>query len=193
MPLGFDLEFYRNKFNCANYFETGLWDCDYDVSAKIALKCNFKKIFSIEIRDDWIQKGRRVFSKEMESGRFVLIHDDSSTMEKYLLNDASFSEKTMFFLDAHVDNDNIKNYKYKCPLIEEIKAISNLPRKDNIILIDDIRIVKTLHPWGESSYQIDNFLEHIKELILKINPNYKFTLLDGCPDLADILLCYVEE
>ena len=32
-------------------------------------------------------------------------------MKKYLSVD-DFNNKTMFFLDAHVDNGNIHNYKY---------------------------------------------------------------------------------
>ena len=190
MPLGFDLEFYREIFKCSNYFETGLYDCQYDVSAKIASRCNFKNIYSIEIREDWVNLGKEHFKTEIENGRFNLINDDSCNMGKYLNNEI-FLERTIFFLDAHVDNDSIKNYKYKCPLLEELNAIGNLSRKDNIILVDDIRILKCPNPWGETSYDVANFLDKIKEIVLTINPAYKFKLLDGAYNKDDVLLCYI--
>jgi len=189
MPINFDLEFYRNKFNCINYFETGLYDCNYEVSAKIALKCNFKNVFSVEIRDDFVNLGKEILKNEIDIGRFNLIKDDSCNISKYLQNEI-FLEKTMFFLDAHVDNNDIKNYKYKCPLIEELNAISNLNRKDNIILIDDIRAFKDPNPWGETSYNFENFLDEIKKIIININSEYKFLLLDGVIK-EDVLMCYI--
>lgn len=44
------------------------------------------------------------------SGKYNLFLDDNTNMKKYLIND-NFKEKTMFFLDAHVDNCNISGYK----------------------------------------------------------------------------------
>jgi hypothetical protein len=110
-------------------------------------------------------------------------------MSQYL-NDTEFSERTMFFLDAHVDNTSIKNYKVKCPLFDELTAIGNLSRKDNIIMIDDLRIIREAHPWGETSYGNINFLDRIKQLILQINPAYQFSTLDGHVK-DDVLLCYL--
>jgi len=52
-----------------------------------------------------------------------------------------FKNKTMIFLDTHVDNINIHNFKKKCPLLDELEAIKSLDRKDNVILIDDLRII----------------------------------------------------
>jgi hypothetical protein len=110
-------------------------------------------------------------------------------MKKYL-NDSMFDEKTIFFLDAHVDNNNIFNYKYKCPLLEELNAIEFLQRKDNIIMIDDLRIISQPFPWGESSYGDDNFLKLIIKKLYNINTNYKFKLLDGVIK-DDVLMAYV--
>jgi len=65
MPIKFDLESLRTKYNCKNYFETGLYDPRKEVSSKTALKCNFGKVFSIEIREDWVNLGREVFKEEI--------------------------------------------------------------------------------------------------------------------------------
>ena len=190
MPISFDLEDLRVKNNCVNYFETGLWDPRGDVSSKNALSCNFDKVYCIEIRKDWVETGNDIFKEHIMTGKYNLYLDDSVNMKKYLMTD-DFKNKTMFFLDAHVDNSSIKNYKYKCPLIHEIKAISELDRKDNVILVDDIRIIKNAFPWGEQSFGNIDFLQKIQEMILSINNDYKFTFLDGHVQ-NDVLCAYIE-
>jgi hypothetical protein len=189
MPLNFDLEDIRKKFNCVNYFETGLWDPRTDVSSKNALRSNFKKVYCIEIRQDWVEMGRDIFKKDIESNRYNLILDDSTNMKQYL-NNNDFKDRTLFFLDAHVDNQNIHNYKKKCPLVEELDAIKSLERKDNIILIDDLRILAQSYPWGEDSYGNINFTRMIMDKILSINPAYNFDMLDGYVK-NDVLMAYI--
>ena len=190
MPVVFDFEEIRSEHNCVHYFETGLWDPTADVSSKQALACNFKTVHCIEIRDEWIHSGNKVFENEIKDGRYFLYQDDSSNMNKYV-TDEKFSEKTMFFLDAHLDNPALVKYnlKQRCPLFDELEAIKQLSRKDNIILIDDLRIITT-HCWGEHSYGNINFLDKIKEKILEINPDYKFSTLNGHVE-NDVLISYV--
>jgi len=187
MPINFDLETLRKKYNCNNYFETGLWDSNKDISIKKALLCDFDKISSIEIREDFIILGREIFKKDIENGKCNLYHDDSVNINKYLKYDEN---KTIFFLDAHVDNNNIHNYIKKCPLFEELKAIGNLKKKDHIILIDDLRYLKNPYPWGETSYGNINFLDEIKKNILSINEKYSFSTLNGVIE-NDVLIAYV--
>jgi len=189
MPINFDLDKIRKKYNCINYFETGLWDPRTNISCKKALKLNFKKVYCIEIRKDWVDLGRKVFHDYIKSNKFVLINDDSNFISKYITND-DFKEKTLFFFDAHVDNINIKKYINKCPIFNELEAIKKLNRNDNIICIDDLRILKTPFPWGETTYGYINFVDKIKHIILSINPNYKFTTLDGYIK-DDVLMAYI--
>ena len=172
-----------------NFFETGLWNPQDNVSSKQALKCNFTKVFCIEIRKDWVELGQQIFKEDIESGRYNLYLDDSTNMRNYLAGD-EWKHKTVFFLDAHVDNANIHNCKEMCPLFEELSAIGNLERKDHIILIDDLRIIKERFPWGERSYGDINFLEQIKNKILSINKNYKFSTLNGNIK-NDVLIAYI--
>jgi len=189
MPISFDLEELRAKHNCVNYFETGLWDPRDNVSSKMALSSNFDKVYCIEIRRDWVELGNDIFKEQIMTGKYNLYLDDSTNMKKYLMND-NFKNKTMFFLDAHVDNNNIQNYKKKCPLFDELAAINSIERKDNIILIDDLRIIKESFPWNELSYGNINFLERIKQTILTINKDYKFDTLNGYIQ-DDVLIAYV--
>ena len=79
----------------------------------------------------------------------------------------------------------------RCPLFDELEAIKMIDRKDNIILIDDVRVLVETHPWGEDSYGDINFFEIIKEKILEINPNYKFSRLNGIIE-DDVLLAYID-
>ena len=62
--------------------------------------------------------------------------------------------------------------------------------KNNIILVDDLRIIKQSFPWGEDSYGNINFYDEIKKIILEINPEYKFITLDGHIK-DDVLMCYI--
>lgn len=190
MPIGFDIEPVRQQFGCVNYFETGLWDPRDDISSKRALKCGFDKVFCVELREDWVNLGKEVFKDEISTGRYSLILDDSSNMKNHLTSEF-FDSKTMFFLDAHVDTCcNSRNYIKICPLFNEIEAIKSLTRKDNVIMIDDLRIITTMYPWGETTYGNIDFLRRIKNQILEINSEYKFGTLDGCiPN--DVLIAYV--
>jgi hypothetical protein len=189
MPISFDLECLRKEHNCVNYFETGLWDPRGDVSSRLAVSCNFDKVYCIEIREDWVELGNDVFKEHIISGKYNLYLDDSTNMKKYLMTD-DFKNKTIFFLDAHVDNDNIHNYKKRCPLFVELEAIKSIERKDNVILIDDLRIIKNSFPWGETSYGNIDFLQQIKNVILTINKDYKFNTLNGNNE-DDVLLAYI--
>lgn len=189
MPISFDLEYLRVKHNCINYFETGLWDPRDNVTSKLALSCGFDKVYCIEIRKDWVEIGNNILKDHIITGRYNLYLDDSVNMKKYLMTD-DFKNKTMFFLDAHVDNENIHNYKKKCPLFDELEAIKSIERKDNVILIDDLRIIKSSFPWGETSYGNIDFLQQIKNVILTINKDYKFDVLNGLIQ-DDVLLAYI--
>lgn len=188
MPIAFDLEGIRKSLKCVHYFETGLWDPRDDVSSKKALSSGFDKVYCIEIRKDWVELGHEIFKDEIATGRYTLYLDDSSNMGKYLTAD-TFKEKTMFFLDAHVDNTNIHNFKKRCPLFDELEAIKSLERKDHVILIDDLRIIRNAFPWGETSYGNIDFVQQIMQTILTINKDYKFYTLNGHVENDVLMAC----
>nr|UZT28776.1 hypothetical protein [Nucleocytoviricota sp.]UZT29052.1 hypothetical protein [Nucleocytoviricota sp.] len=190
MTIFFDLEKVRNDHNCKIYFETGLWDSNTNNSCKQALQCNFNKVYSTEIREDFINIAKKVFINDIQNKRLILIHDDSSNLKKYLNETCFDNNRVLFYLDAHVDNQNIKNFKNRCPLFEELNAIKNMKTNDNIILIDDLRILNHKHPWNETSYGNINFINEIKKLILQINSQYKFKTLCGVVE-NDVLMAYI--
>ena len=152
--------------------------------AKTALKSPLEK------NEKNLENGKKMFSNEIKNGRYELLLDDSSNIKKYIVNNFFKNNRTIFFLDAHVDNSNIRNYKQRCPLFDELEAISLIGRNDNIILIDDLRIITKSFPWGEKDYGNINFLEQIKNKILSINNDYKFDTLDGHVK-NDVLIAYI--
>jgi len=187
MPINFNLEKLRQKYDCKYFFETGLY---HGIGSETALKCNFDKNFCVEIRKDLVENGKKKFSNEIKNKRYTLYLDDSSNIKKYILNDEFKNNRTIFFLDSHVDNSNINNYKQKCPLFDELEAISCIGRNDNIILVDDLRIITKAFPWGEKSYGDIDFLSRIKDKILSINSDYKFGTLNGHIE-NDVLIAYI--
>jgi len=191
MPIAFDLEGLRHEFNCETYLETGLYDPHSgDISCKQALRAKFTKLYSIEIREDWVERGREVFSGDLASGRLTLIRGDSTKLAAHLQDNPDFEKTVLFFLDAHVDNSNIHNYTKKCPLLEELNAIKTLAIKHHVICVDDMRIIREAFPWGETSYVGVNFEQEIRNIILSINPKYQFRYYDGViPN--DVLVAYV--
>jgi hypothetical protein len=178
MPINFDLESIRIKHGCINYLETGLYNVDDNVSCKQALAAGFEKVISVEIRKDWVEKGQRILSAVINSGRLQIIHDDSTNLKAHLTSNV-FEQRTLFFLDAHVDNSNIHNYRVKCPLFYELEAIKSLSRNDHVICIDDVRILKCNSPWGEQSYGQISYIDEIIKVLLTINPSYKIEYLNG--------------
>ena len=116
MPVSFDLEQIRTQYNCKHYFETGLWDPTSDVSSKKALRAGFDTVHCIEIKDEWIESGKTVFENEISQGKYFLYQDDSCNMSKYL-NNSFFTERTMFFLDAHLDHADLLKYDLKAPFV----------------------------------------------------------------------------
>jgi len=190
MPISFDLDELRQRYDCKVYLETGMWDPRGEVSLRKALRCSFDKVYCIELRDDWVALGNQVFNEDVQCNRLRIIHDDSVNLYKHIGSNPDFSQRSMFFLDAHVDNSNIQNYQKKCPLFDELEAIKQISRNDNIIMVDDLRIITQPFPWGETIYGNIDFLKVIKEKILEINPEYKFMYLDGqIPN--DVLLAYI--
>ena len=155
-----------------------------------ALACNFDKVYSVELEKKWIDYAYPHLKEHINANKCHLIHDDSANLEKYIINNKDFDEnRVIFFLDAHVDNPQIKTpHKFKCPVIAELEAIRKLKRNDHIICIDDIRIIKESNPWGETKY--NNYYDIVLKQLKEININYNFDFLKGVVE-NDVLIAYV--
>jgi len=178
MPIKFPIEVIKKEHNCINYLETGLYNAnDKTISCRKALACNFNHVFSIELNEEYINIGKKIFNNYIKNNKLTLIYDNSKNLLKYLnLYKGHFKEKTIFFLDAHIGKGWSKDKEW--PLFDELEAIKSLERNDNIILIDDLRII------------FENMtMEDLQNKVLEINPKYKFKTLKGYVK-NDVLFCY---
>lgn len=184
MPISFDLDKVRSDYKCNIYFETGLWNVSTEeTSICQAMKLPFEKCCSVEINDKFIEIASHKFNKEIENNKLKLYKGDSKNLKQYLQDlSPSLDSRILFFLDSHSGGTG-------CPLIEELDAIKELNRKDHIIMIDDIRIIKT-GVWGDSRYNKIDFENVLKEKISSINPNYKFSYLNGVTE-NDVLIAFI--
>jgi hypothetical protein len=167
-----------NKYLNPYFFETGTAS---GACVVLALSCGFNKIFSIEIDRNRQEQNMRFFSKEIADNKVKLYTGDSLLLLPEIIHE--MDKPTTFWLDAHVD-EGVNGIK-KCPLYEELEAISKSPIKNHTIMIDDLNYFGTHNHWGEGIS-----LDTIKGKLLQINPNYKFALENGhVPN--DILVAYL--
>ena len=186
MPICFDLKEVFDKYKTNIYFETGLWNVDNETSLTQALKLPFDKFCSVDISQCHIAKAQDKFKSLIKDNKLKLFLGDSINLSKYLEDlSPTLDDRILFFLDSHGGERN----GTRCPLMEELEAIKNLERKDHIIMIDDIRIIRTCI-WSDNRYISNVFEKQLKDKILEINSNYQFTYLKGVVD-DDVLIAFI--
>ena len=133
-----------------SYDGSGIWQ---------ALGAGFKEIYSIEIMQEYFNMCSSAFASY---NNVHLIFGDSSIVLWDLLK--NINDRITFWLDAHIG-------AAISPLLKEIEAIQEHPIKTHTILIDDLR---DWHVW-QNGFDTDV----LREKILLINENYKFSFEDG--------------
>lgn len=156
MPINFNLSDFRKEHNLDTFFETGLY---MGVSLRKAINAGFTRGISVEISSKHIANGNKTFSKEIEEGKVFLIKDDSKNIEKHLSLTVG---NTFYWLDAHADQGGGHEQGTRCPLYHELNAIKKVIKPNDIIAIDDMRIIKG-GSWG-SEVRFPKILELIKEI-----------------------------
>ena len=158
------------------FLETGTANGD---CVRLALELGFEKTFSIELDETLQNENIEKYKSFIDDNKLSLITGDSLWE---LINIVPKLDKpTTFWLDAHVDFGPMGTKR--CPLYEELSSIKTSPIKTHTILIDDMRILG--EHWGEGIS-----VEGLKEKLIEINPDYKFTFEDGhAPN--DILVAYL--
>ena len=111
--------------------------------------------------------------EEFKEDKLEVFQGNSSNLKEYL-SSIKFKEtdRIVFFLDSH-------GHGHGCPLIEELQAIKdmNFVRKP-IIILDDVRIIRDC-VWSDNRYTGSNFEDILKGKLTDIDPEYKFSYLDG--------------
>lgn len=183
MSISFEtLKELKEKHQCDIFFETGFY---VGKRFEYALESKFEKVISIEILQKFVDDGKKKFAEQIQNGTAEIILDDSSNMKNYLT--AIKDRKILFWLDAHLDNGlttAITTPKETCPLFYELQAIKDVLKIKPIILIDDLRIIKSYNDWG-NGYKIEDIINKIYE----IDKNYVIDYLDGTIE-KDILVAY---
>jgi len=164
------------KYTNPYFLETGTANGD---CVRLALEVGFEKIFSIELDEILQNENITNYKSYIDEGRVSLITGDSLWEVSNIIS--KLDKPTTFWLDAHVDFGPMGTKK--CPLYEELSSIKTSSIKTHTILIDDMRILGG--HWGEGIS-----VEGLKEKLLEINPDYKFTFENGfAPN--DILVAYL--
>jgi hypothetical protein len=165
-----------SKYLNPYFLETGTANAD---CVRLALEVGFEKIYSIEL-DSILQNENTIkYQSQINEGKVNLITGDSLWELTNLIPE--LDKPTTFWLDAHVDFGPMGTKR--CPLYEELSAIKMSNIKTHTVLIDDMRILGG--HWGEGIS-----IEGLKNRLLEINPEYKFTFENGfAPN--DILVAYL--
>lgn len=176
MPAKFNF----NKYLTDNFVETGTYHGNGCINA---IKSGFKNIYSIEILEEVNKIGTENINKYINENNIdvniELLVGDSIDVLPELLD--KINSRCTFWLDGHNVGAGVKG----CPLYEELDTILNHKIKNHIILIDDLRIIKS-DAWHTPNIDI----ETIVNKILKINPNYKITYDRGLIE-DDVLVATV--
>lgn len=165
-----------SKYLNPYFLETGTANAD---CVRLALEVGFKKVISIELDETLQNENIQKYQSFINEGKVNLITGDSLWELINLVPE--LDNPTTFWLDAHVDFGPMGTKR--CPLYEELSAIKQSKIKTHTILIDDMRILGG--HWGEGIS-----VEGLKERLLGINPNYKFTFENGWTS-NDILVAYL--
>lgn len=120
------------------FLETGTYKGD----TVISLSKYFKKLVTIEICEKAYNYSKNRAVKEKKDNIKFLLGDSALMMNKAL--EILKNRNALFFLDGHV-TDNNSGYtgkgKYDCPLLQELKCISENFKGKGIIIIDDTRLL----------------------------------------------------
>ena len=139
----------------------------------------FRKIISIEIGQELVQKAQTKFAAQKH---VEILHGDTTAVLPNTLK--GIDKPCLFWLDSHyVPNSVFSRGKSDCPLLQELDIILKHKVKDHVILIDDARCfigpnaVSKDYP---SFDQIKNFVNDLRDdLTLYLNPK-----------VADIIFIY---
>lgn len=135
-----------------------------------ALQAGFRRCYTIEIHEHLWQAAQQRFSTEIQTEQVISLLGNS---EALLLNIVQqLTEPAVFWLDAHVSGQYGDKKAKNCPIMEELQAIDQSKFRNHVLLIDDLVC------FGHKKHDRIS-LDLVKAEILKINPAYKFELLDA--------------
>jgi hypothetical protein len=161
------------------FIETGTFMGD----TLMAVSPNFKQNWSVEAQNNFFELTSFRFSSGVRKNVKILEGESPEilpTIFSELDQRPEENKKSIIFLDAHfsgaIDGETASKHithnseKYgKCPLLQELDAISKHSIKDHLILIDDMRNLNPkIDDEGEWPTSLEIFIS-----LKNINPDYK--------------------
>jgi hypothetical protein len=140
-----------------NYIETGAYE---GYSIQLAIDSGFTKIISIELSTYYADICRERFTnnKEVE----IVVGDSFFELEKILQKHPT--DNFTYWLDGHYSGVVHSGYGVKeYPIMEELETILKRDVKEEVIYVDDMRLLE--------NYSADINSNKIIETILKYKPN----------------------
>jgi hypothetical protein len=164
---------YRTQYDLQNFVETGTYLGDGTQNALVA---GFQHVYTIEAHTGLYQAACQRFAAEP---RVEVFPGSSIVALPELL--PRLSERTLFWLDSHTCGGATAG-AWDTPLIGELRLIATLPRKDHVILIDDMHLVAQELPG----------MAEIMMRLAHINMTYKHAIIpSGDPALGNDILVSV--
>jgi hypothetical protein len=125
------IAYYQKKYSISTLIETGTYIGDM-IEAQ---KKRFKRIFTIELSSVLYEKAKSRFAYDKN---IVLLHGNSGQVLPNLLKE--INEPAIFWLDGHYSGGITAKGTKDCPILEELKAIFENSKFENVLLIDDARL-----------------------------------------------------
>lgn len=125
------IAYYQKRFSISTLIETGTYMGDM-IEAQ---KKRFKKIYSIELSAYLNEKAKNRFSRDKNIELFL---GDSGQVLPTLLK--VINEPAIFWLDGHYSKGITAKGIKNCPIWEELNAIFENSKFENVLLIDDARL-----------------------------------------------------
>ena len=154
---------FAKKFGIQYLVETGT--CHGDMVA--AMQKEFKKIFSIELADQFY---REVCERFKGVSNVELIHGDSARKLPEIVG--RLEGPAIFWLDGHYSGGDTARGESDTPVNEELRAILIPGAPDHVILIDDARCFGTSEGYPT--------LEQVREVVQTARPGWQVECFDDC-------------
>ena len=152
---------YKNKFNLEILVETGTFQGEM-VEAQ---RKNFKKIYSIELSEDYYEKAVTKFKRFKH---IRLVQGDSSVKLKEVTK--LLDVPALFWLDGHYSGGNTAKGDLNCPIYGELDTIFS-GDLDHVLVIDDAKDFN-----GTNDYPT---MDDLNRYILSKRPYYKMDVRDN--------------
>jgi hypothetical protein len=150
-------------YGCQSFIETGTF-VGQTVSA---VQRHFQRVLSVELSESLYQQNRRSF---LVKPNVTILHGDSETLLGGMIDQAT--GRILFWLDGHFSGGITAQGKLITPIMNELMIIQSKSRKDDCILIDDVRLFN-----GEEGYPK---LAVVKNALYDICPEYDIDIDHDC-------------